>query len=274
MKDEAQIYPKYVRLTFLQWLTRSVDTRLYQLFYNAPPKLFIYYFSLAIITGVAITSIALSWQTYTFLTATADLFETELPVLEFNDGILTPDSTTPVRYNVDQFQIVIDTTSKSTELDPFFSQGIILLKDRMKFMFPNQTPQEVEYSSVGLTTATIDADSIRSSRIIAAIFVLIFLGGLRVLLWGVFKSFQVAVGISVVNMITQTRGFQAPPTDRIAIATTALIPSIALHCLEIIFKMTFPGFIFLYLGVYGVFLLLGTASYLQRAFPTHPADAA
>jgi Protein of unknown function (DUF1189) len=252
------------RITYFEWLTQSVDSRFYAKLLHIPPKVIRYYFILTVILAVAVSSIAMAMYSYQMFAEAADVFREHFSPMEFRDGKLTVLGPVPITYSSENFQIIVDPDDNTRKLDPLFSQGLVLLDDHLTIYFAGKGSQAFTYEKLGLVQFSLDADVIEESRLIGAMLVLLLSGGLRVIGWLIAKVFQVLVGASVIGLITEIKHIKVSPEIRLALAATALVPSIFLHFLQVVFQMIFPASILLYTVVYGIFLIIASLSLIRH----------
>ncbi len=260
MTESTQQTPIPIRLA--DWLLRSVDSRFYIQLHAVPGKQALRFLVILMSLVILATSISISLTTYQAMGVAAEVFRKNFPPLEFKNSELSVLGEEPVVYSTQAYQIIVDTKDKNRQLDPFFKQGFVLRKKDMLLVLPQTEPQVVDYKLLGIIDLSVDADEILANRTAAAWMVFFVGGGLRMFWWLLSKGFEVLLGMMFVGFLAQGRGIRLSNDAKLRVACTALAPPVMLQCVQIIFQMAFPGFFFLYLAVYGVFLVIGTRAFI------------
>ncbi|MBN1356161.1 DUF1189 family protein [bacterium] len=245
-------------VTYTEWLLQSVDGRFYAKLLRVKPSVIRLYFIWTIVVAVTVSSIAIAFYSYQILGTVAMVFREHFSPMEFTDGQLKVLGPVPIDYARQDFQIIVDPGAEHRSLDPLFSSGLVLLSDRLAIHLPGGASQSFSYRSLGIGDWSLDARTILDSRMISAWLVLVLSAGLRMIGWFIAKTFQVFVGAALVGIISEIRRIKLNHGLRLSLAATALVPPIFLHCIQVVFRMIFPGSIYLYSAVYIFFLVMGT----------------
>jgi hypothetical protein len=240
---------------------------MYQRLLRMPSKTCIYYLVLTILVSLLISSLQMTVSFFFMMDEFARDYDSYFPPMQISNYELSVPGDMPIVHISDDFEIIVDTTGKRSELDNLIAQGIILQKDKVLVFQDSSQPREMSYRMVGLEDLTIDSKAIRDSRWLLTIMFFVIGGGVRIVWSGLSKVFEVFMAFLFVGLFADFARRPLSNEYRLNIATTALAPPIFIETIQELFQMHFSGFFNLYIVVYAFFLIIGTRSLLSKIPP-------
>lgn len=262
---------------FLNWLSYSVDVRIYPSLRVLTFKLTIAFMALLIVISAMIVGIGISIVVRERITEIARIYETHFPSAELVDGMLIVDNDTPVVYRGRDYQVVMDVTGNEHQRESEFPIALFFLRDRMIIDTASTGSKEYKYTFFGRTDMAITSSAIRSTRSFAAIVAFVFWSALLFINWSIHTALMTIFGSFVVGIVAAFFRILLPRNEQLKIALTAAVPVTVVTAIEHLLMIRegtgfglapLPGSLFLFnISIFAAFVIFGARGYLMPFIP-------
>ncbi|MCD4652340.1 DUF1189 domain-containing protein [bacterium] len=256
-------------LNFINWLSFSVDVRVYPGLRALTFKLCLAFIAILIAITSVFVAIGVAIMTYTQI---SEIHEKHFPDSVVINGQLVLGNESSITYNARNYQIIMDVTDASIERDPEFTTALIFLKDKMIIDIEQLERQEYPYNILSNGNITME-----SVRIVISIFIFGIWTILLFLDWSLKTALMVMLGSFAVGIIAASFKILLPRNEQLKVAITAVAPVTVLIMFEHLLlinegislgKSPLPYSLFaMNFLVFGVLLVFGSRSYILPFLP-------
>lgn len=256
--------PATLRLSFPDWVLNSIYPQFYKVMRVMPLVLCVRYFILLTVLLSAAVSIGKTIRLHELLGVVAEVYAEHFPVINIRDGKMTVDGNEPIVYNHGDFQVKVDTSGQTTQLDPLVTEGIVFDSDHFT-LFRKSVPESLrfQYTQFVFGDQTITSELIKSQRAITTAFFGFGFFVFSIFSWGVIKFLHIYIASVFVELIANFFHVTLVRNVRFTLAMTALIPSFVAESFQIVMDMHLPFETPLYVALFGFFIVAGTIRLLD-----------
>ncbi|HPQ41487.1 MAG TPA: DUF1189 family protein [bacterium] len=270
------MYVRFSFINFINWLTFSVDFRVYPGLRALTFRLCIAFMAILVLMAALFIGTGVSISAYQRMGDIARIYDRYFPEAEIKNGELVVEDETPVVYRGKGYQVVMDVTGGRWERESEFPIALFLLKDKMVIATENDS-RDYNYHFFGSDNLTITASAIQSTRGAIAVIAFIFWSLLIFIDWSLRTALMAMIGSFIVAIVAAVSHILLPRNEQLKIALTAAAPVTVLMVIEhllllnegIGFGITpLPSSLFvLNLLIFIVFLIMGSRGYLRPYLP-------
>lgn len=179
-----------------------------------------------------------------------------LPVIVITDGIVSVDTHMPFRIKKEDFEIIIDTTGKTSSIDESAKQGILLTKH--KLIYKQSETQTNTYELSKVKKLILDEETIErwKKNAFRAAFPLIFIASF--VYYAIAKTFQILLFSLLPLIISGAKNLELKYPQIFKISAFSLTLPFMLAAVVEVFFFKVKFFYILFVLIYAVYLIKGT----------------
>lgn len=270
------MYVRFSLINFINWLTFSVDFRVYPGLRALTFRLCAGFMAILVLISALFIGIGASVVTYHRMGDIAHIYERYFPPASIKDGILTVQDETPVVYRGKGYQVVMDVTGGQWEREAEYPIALFFLKDKLIISTENES-RDYAYSFFGKESVSITASAIQSIRGVISLLAFIFWSIIIFIDWALRTALMAMIGSFIVAIVAAMSHILLPRNEQLKIAITAAAPVTVLLVIEhllllnegIGFGITpLPSSLFvLNVIIFIMFLIMGSRGYLRPYLP-------
>lgn len=265
---------------FLNWLTYSVDVRVYPSLRVLTFKLCVGFMALLVLFSALILGTSIAFSVRDRVIHAAQIYQEHFPEARIEKGMLLVDNDTPVIYKSPKYHVVMDVKADDYKRDKNIPVAVFLFHDRMVIDAADTEPMEVDYPAFSSMIMKINADTIEASKTLFALAALIFWTFIVFIDWSMQTALMTMIGSFVVGIVAAFFHILLPRNEQLKIALTAAVPVTVILLIEHILLLREqlhpgisrlpPSLYALNLLIFAVFLIFGSRGYLLPFLPKNP----
>jgi len=220
-----------------------------------PAAVFKYLLILLFIAAILL-SFGISKKVHKFVNETGDWAINNLPDIVITNGIVDVNAKMPFKVKKENFEIIIDTTGKTSSLDAAVKQGLLLTKNQL--IYKQSEAQTNTYELAKIKNLVLDEQTINRWKKTAfrSVFPLIFAASF--LYYAAAKAFQILFFGFLPFIISRVKKRELKYSQALRISAFGLTLPFSLAVIVEIFFFRVRFFAILFILIYAVYLVKGT----------------
>ncbi|MBN1297681.1 DUF1189 family protein [bacterium] len=270
------MFVRFSFTNFVNWLTYSVDVRVYPGLRVLTFKLCVIFMAMLVLVSSLFIGTGTSISAYRKIGEIAEIYDRHFPPARLSGGKLEMQDQTPVVYRGNGYFVVMDVTGQQWEREAEFPIGLFFLKDKI-VVSTDKDSRSYDYSFFGHSDVSITASAIRGVSGAVAMVSFTFWSIIIFIDWSLRTTLMAMIGSFVVGIVAALFRILLPRNEQLKIAITAAVPVTVLMVIEHLLLLKEgigfgivplpPSLFFLNLLVFLAFLILGSRGYLKPYLP-------